>query len=264
MNPLYLDVRTQEEYDEGHIPNAILLPESEISEKAETMLTDINKVIFVYCQKGVSSERAAKMLNKDIRDLKIITCHLGNGASVCAIKEGKCVDTSMGFTPLEGLVMGTRCGDIDPSIVEFIRKKESLPEGKVNEILNKASGILGISCLSSDFRDVIEAAEDGNEKALLALKVFYQKVKAYIGSYTAKMNGVDCIVFTAGVGGNAVEMREDLCNGLDNLGIKLDKEKNNVRGKETIISHDDSSVKIMLIPTNEEVMIARDTFEFCK
>ncbi len=206
------------------------------------------------------AERASDILNVNLDDLKIITCHLGNGASVSAIKRGKCIDTSMGFTPLEGLVMGTRSGDIDPAIVTFIREKEHLDQGVANDILNKKSGVLGISGVSSDFRDLEKAAEDGNERALLALKVFAHKVRFYIGAYIAEMNGVDAIVFTAGVGENDIGMRDIICNDLGNLGIKLDLVKNRVRGKETIISRDDSKVKILLVPTNEELMIARDTY----
>ena len=206
------------------------------------------------------AERAAHMLNTSLDDLKLITCHLGNGASVSAIKRGKCIDTSMGFTPLEGLVMGTRSGDIDPAIVTFIREKENLPQGVANEILNKKSGVLGISGVSSDFRDIEEAVAEGNERAALALKVFAHKVRFYIGAYIAEMNGVDAIIFTAGVGENDVTMREIICHNLGNLGIKLDPVKNKVRGKETIISTDDSRVKLLLIPTNEELMIARDTY----
>ena len=207
------------------------------------------------------AEKASQMLNINLDDLKIITCHLGNGASVSAIKRGKCIDTSMGFTPLEGLVMGTRSGDIDPAIVTYIREKENLPQGKVNEILNKRSGMLGISGVSSDFRDIEAAVAEGNERAALALKVFAHKVKFYIGAYIAEMNGVDAIVFTAGVGENDVTMRELICNEMENLGIKLDLVKNKVRGKETIISMEDSKVKILLIPTNEELMIARDALK---
>lgn len=205
------------------------------------------------------AERASKMLNVNIDDLKLITCHLGNGASISAIKRGKVIDTSMGFTPLEGLVMGTRSGDIDPAIVTFIREKENLAPGEFNEILNKKSGVLGISGVSSDFRDLMAAAEEGNERAMLALKVFAKRVRFYIGAYIAEMNGVDAIVFTAGVGENSMPIRDIICNDMGNLGIKLDVVKNKIRGKETIISRDDSPVKILLIPTNEELMIARDT-----
>ena len=200
-------------------------------------------------------------MNVNLDDLKIITCHLGNGASVSAIKRGVCIDTSMGFTPLEGLVMGTRSGDIDPAIVNFIADKEGLSQEEINEIMNKKSGVLGISGVSSDFRDIEAAAEEGNERALLALKVFAHKVRFYIGAYIAEMNGVDAIVFTAGVGENDIAMRDIICNDLGNLNIKLDLVKNKVRGKELIISRDDSRVKIILIPTNEELMIARDTYK---
>ncbi len=210
------------------------------------------------------AERASDILNVNIKDLKIITCHLGNGASVSAIKRGVCMDTSMGFTPLEGLVMGTRSGDIDPAIVTYIREKENLAQGEANEILNKKSGVLGISGVSSDFRDLEAAAAEGNERALLAIKVFAHKVRSYIGAYIAEMNGVDAIVFTAGVGENDISMRDIICNDMGNLGIKLDLVKNKVRGKEMIISRDDSRVKIILIPTNEELMIARDTYNLCK
>lgn len=210
------------------------------------------------------AERASDILNVNINDLKIITCHLGNGASVSAIKRGVCMDTSMGFTPLEGLVMGTRSGDIDPAIVTYIREKEGLAQGEANEILNKKSGVLGISGVSSDFRDLEAAAAEGNERALLAIKVFAHKVRSYIGAYIAEMNGVDAIVFTAGVGENDISMRDIICNDMGNLGIKLDLVKNKVRGKEMIISRDDSKVKIILIPTNEELMIARDTYKLCK
>ena len=210
------------------------------------------------------AQRAAELLNNNLDEMKIITCHLGNGASVSAIKYGKCIDTSMVVTPLEGLVMGTRCGDIDPAIVTYIRQKENLEQGQANEILNKKSGVLGISGISSDFRDIEAAAEEGNERAILALKVFAHKVRFYIGAYIAEMNGVDAIVFTAGVGENDIGMRDIICNNLGNLGIKLDVVKNKVRGQEMIISRDDSPVKIVLIPTNEELMIARDTLQIVK
>lgn len=210
------------------------------------------------------SQRAAQMLNVSLNDLKLITCHLGNGASVTAIKHGKVVDTSMGFTPLEGLVMGTRCGDIDPAIVSYIKEKEGLDDEGVNNVLNKKSGVLGVSGVSSDFRDIEAAVEEGNERADLALRLFAQRVRFYIGAYIAEMNGVDAIVFTAGVGENDVSMREIICSDLGNLGIKLDSIKNKVRGKDTDISDDDSKVKLLLIPTNEELMIARDTLNLVK
>ena len=210
------------------------------------------------------AERTADILGVNLDDLKIITCHLGNGASVSAIKRGKCIDTSMGFTPLEGLVMGTRSGDIDPAIVSYIRQKENLAHGEATEILNKKSGVLGISGVSSDFRDLEEAVAAGNERAALALKVFAHKVKFYIGAYIAEMNGVDAIVFTAGVGENDINMRDVICSELGNLGIKIDLVKNKVKGKETIISREDSKVKILLVPTNEELMIARDTYDIVR
>ncbi|NLY81592.1 MAG: acetate kinase [Clostridiales bacterium] len=210
------------------------------------------------------AERASKMLNVDLDDLKLITCHLGNGASVTAIKRGKSIDTSMGFTPLEGLVMGTRSGDIDPAIVTYIREKKNLPEGETNKILNNESGVLGISGISSDFRDLEAAVAEGNERAQLALKVFAHRVRFYIGAYIAEMNGVDAIIFTAGVGENDLGIRDLVCNDLGNLGIKLDVFKNKIKGKESIISREDSRVKILLIPTNEELMIAKDTYEIVK
>lgn len=207
------------------------------------------------------SERAAEILEKKYDELKIITCHLGNGASIAAIKGGKSIDTSMGFTPLEGLVMGTRSGDLDPAIVSFLEEKEGLPQGGGINILNKKSGVLGISGVSSDFRDLMEAAEGGNKRAKLALDVFVHRVKHYIGAYVAELNGVDAIVFTAGLGENSKEIRELICADLDYLGIQIDAAKNAVRGKETVISPDGAAVNVLLIPTNEELTIARDTFE---
>ena len=205
--------------------------------------------------------KAAEMLNKPIEELKIVTCHLGNGASVTAVKNGKSVDTSMGFTPLEGLAMGTRCGDIDPAIISFLMGKEKITIDEVNNIMNKKSGVLGISGVSSDFRDIEEAADAGNERAQLALDVFYHKVRKYIGAYAAVMGGLDAVVFTAGLGENSFVARKEICSGLEFLGIKIDDEKNNIRGEETIITTDDSKTKVLLIPTNEELMIARETKE---
>lgn len=205
------------------------------------------------------SERAAAMLGKPLEDLRIITCHLGNGASVTAVQNGKSVETSMGFTPLEGLVMGTRSGDMDPAIVKFLADKENLSIAEVDKILNKKSGVLGISGVSSDFRDIEEAAEAGNDRAKLALEVYIHRVKKYIGAYAAVMNGVDAVVFTAGLGENSGIMRSAICKDMSFLGIELDEEKNQVRGKETDISKAGSKVKVLLIPTNEELMIARDT-----
>ncbi|MBQ5421573.1 MAG: acetate kinase [Clostridium sp.] len=210
------------------------------------------------------SKRAAEMLGKKVEDLKIIVCHLGNGASICAVDHGKSVDTSMGLTPLEGLVMGTRSGDIDPAIIDFVGKKEGLDLDGMNNILNKKSGMLGISGVSSDGRDLGAAAAAGNERAKLALDVFDYDVIKYIGSYAAVMNGVDAICFTAGIGENNIEMRANVCSHLGYLGAKLDPEKNNVRGEERIISTDDSKVKILLVPTNEELAIARETLALAK
>ncbi|MBZ4663801.1 MAG: acetate kinase [Caloramator sp.] len=210
------------------------------------------------------SKVAAEQVGKDIKDLKIITCHLGNGASVAAIDGGKSVDTSMGFTPLEGLAMGTRCGDIDPAIVTFLQKEENLSYEEVNNIMNKKSGVLGISGVSSDFRDIENAAFDGNERAQLALDVFHYKVKKYIGAYTAAMGGLDVLVFTAGLGENSPETRFEVCKNMEYLGIKVDAEKNKVRGRIQEISTEDSKVKVFVIPTNEELMIARDTVEIVR
>lgn len=205
------------------------------------------------------SGRAADMMGKDIKDLKLITCHLGNGASICAVEGGKSVATSMGFTPLEGLIMGTRCGDIDPAIVTYIMGKEGLTADQMNDVLNKKSGVLGISGISSDFRDIEEAAAGGNERATLALQTFDQRVKEYIAAYAADMDGVDGIVFTAGLGENSAVNRSLICKGLDFMGIELDEEKNKTRGKEAFVNAENSKVKIMVIPTNEELVIARDT-----
>ena len=207
------------------------------------------------------AERAAAMLGKPIEELKIITCHLGNGASITAVKNGISVDTSMGFTPLEGLAMGTRSGNIDAAIIKFLMEKENISIAKADEILNKKSGVLGISGVSSDFRDIEEAAQKGNERAQLALDVYVHYVKKYIGAYAAVMNGVDAIVFTAGLGENSASMRSSICKDMSYLGVELDEAKNNVRGKETDVSKDGSKVKVLLIPTNEELMIARDTAE---
>ena len=202
-------------------------------------------------------------MGQDMSNLRIITCHLGNGASIAAVKNGKSIDTSMGFTPLEGLVMGTRCGDIDPAITPFLMKKLNFTPEQVDTYLNKKSGVLGISGVSSDFRDLEEAASKGNERAQLAIDVFAYTVRKYIGSYAAAMGGVDAIVFTAGLGENSVSMRDYICNGLEFLGTRIDPVRNNVRGQEQEISADGSKVKIYLIPTNEELVIARDTKTIC-
>ena len=206
------------------------------------------------------SHRVAELEGKDIKDLKIITCHIGNGASVAAIKDGKVVDTSMGLTPLAGVMMGSRSGDIDPSAVTYIMEKLNLKPQEMADYLNKKSGVLGISGVSSDMRDVEQAAKDGNKMAQLALTMYNYRIKKYIGSYAAVLNGVDVIVCTAGVGENQASMREGATDGLDYLGVKLDKELNaKVRGTETKISAPDSKVDVWVVPTDEEIVIARDT-----
>ncbi len=212
------------------------------------------------------SQRAAKMLGKDIKDLKIITCHLGNGSSIAAVDGGKSVDTSMGFTPLPGVCMGTRCGDIDPAIVTFLMEKEGLDIAGINALMNKESGVYGVSGVSSDFRDLQAASEEGNKRAQIAWDKFIYDVKKYVGSYAAVMGGVDAVVFTAGIGENTIGIRQGVCEGLDFIGVKIDadKNKNMPRGEETVISADDSKAKILVIPTNEELMIALDTQELVK
>ena len=207
------------------------------------------------------SKRCAEILGKDPADLKIVSCHLGNGSSLAAVDGGKSVDTSMGLTPLAGLPMGTRSGDIDVGVIEFIANKHDMTVGEAVSMLNKKSGVLGISGVSSDFRDIEDAAAKGNERAQLALKVFEYDVRKLIGSYAAAMGGVDAIIFTAGVGENGPELREAITSGLEFMGVKLDAEKNKVRGEERIISTEDSRVKVLVIPTNEELMIAMDTME---
>lgn len=207
------------------------------------------------------SQRTAELLGKNPEDINIITCHLGNGASVTAIEKGKSVDTSMGLTPLQGLIMGTRCGDIDPAIVTFLMEKENLSISQINDVMNKKSGVLGISGVSSDFRDIEQAAADNNERAKVALETYYKTVKKYIGSYMAEMGSLDAIIFTAGLGENSSEARAEICRDMQALGIEVDSERNNVRGKEQIISSDASKIKVLVIPTNEELMIARETLE---
>ena len=206
------------------------------------------------------SKRASEILGKSYEDMKTIVCHLGNGASISAVLNGECVDTSMGLTPLEGLVMGTRSGDIDPAILEFIAKKEGLNITELMNMLNKKSGVYGLSNnLSSDFRDLETAADEGNKQAQVALDVFCYRVAKYVGSYVAAMNGVDTIVFTAGIGENAGLVRTKVCEYLGYLGIALDQEANGKRGEEIAISTPDSKVTVMVIPTNEELAIARET-----
>jgi len=207
------------------------------------------------------SARCADMLGKPAKDLRIITCHLGNGSSLAAVKGGKCVDTTMGLGPLAGFPMGTRSGDIDPTIMEYLMDRYGYDIKEMLNILNKKSGVLGISGVSSDFRDIGAAAEQGNHRAQLALDVFYYSVKKYIGAYAAAMGGVDAIVFTAGVGENDAAARMAIASGLEFMGVKMDEDANNVRGKEAVISAPDSKVQVLLIPTNEELMIAMDTAE---
>jgi acetate kinase len=205
------------------------------------------------------SQRAADMLGKPIEDLKLISCHLGNGSSVTAIKGGKSVDTSMGFTPLAGVPMGTRSGDLDAGILEYLMKKYDMDIGAMLTVLNKKSGVQGVSGVSSDFRDLGDAAEKGNTRAALAVDMFNYGVKKYIGAYAAAMGGVDAIIFTAGVGENSADQRMAIASGLEFMGVKMDEDANKVRGEERVISAADSKVKVLLIPTNEELMIARDT-----
>lgn len=210
------------------------------------------------------SQRAAALLNRPLEDLKLISCHLGNGSSITAIEGGKSVETSMGFTPLEGLMMGTRCGDLDPAIVSYIQQKEDLTSKRVNDFLNKKCGVLGVSGVSSDFRDIENAADEGNYRAQLALDVFAHDVKKYIGSYAAVLNGADAIIFTAGLGENSASMRESIVSELSYLGVEIDPEKNATRGKEINISTENARCRILVIPTNEELMIAMDTYEIVK
>ena len=210
------------------------------------------------------SGRCAELMGKPIEELKIISCHMGNGSSICAIDGGKSVDTSMGFTPLVGLPMGTRCGDLDPGVMQFIMNKYGMNIDEMLNILNKKSGVEGLSGVSSDFRDLEKAAEEGNARAQLAEEKFAYEVKKYVGAYAAAMGGVDAIIFTAGVGENDKGIRAMVCDGLEYMGVKLDPAANDVRGKETVISAADSKVKVLLIPTNEELMIATDTAAIVK
>lgn len=210
------------------------------------------------------AQQAAEMMGEHMSDLRFITCHLGNGASIAAIKYGKSVDTSMGYTPLEGLVMGTRSGEIDPAIIPFLMEKENMNAQQIDDYLNRRSGILGISGLSSDFRDLESAANRGDERSQLAIDIFAYKVKKYIGGYVAAMGGVDAIIFTAGLGENSPFMRDKICNGLEYLGTRVDPELNKLRGKQMEISIKRARVKIFVIPTNEELVIARDTLNICR
>ena len=209
------------------------------------------------------AKRACEILNVDIEKQKIVTCHLGNGASMCAIDGGKSVDTSMGFTPIEGLIMGTRTGDLDIGVVSYIMDKEELPLSSLNTVFNKQSGMLGVTGISSDMREIEEAAwEKNNERAQLGLDMYFYRVKKYIGAYTAALGGLDILIFAGGIGENGPETREEICKNLEYMGVKIDTAKNDkLRSKEAVISTDDSKVKVMVVPTNEELVIASDTFE---
>ncbi|MBW7473397.1 acetate kinase [Paenibacillus oenotherae] len=207
------------------------------------------------------SRKAAKVLNKPLESLKMVSCHIGNGASCTAILNGKSYDTSMGLTPLEGLMMGTRSGDLDPAIVPFTMNKEELTLNEVNSMLNKHSGMLAISGISSDMREITEAMQEGDKQAKLAFDMYTYRLRKYIGAYAAAMNGIDVLVFTAGVGENSVVLRKTVCDGLTFLGIELDEERNGERSKEArVISSAESRVTVMVVPTNEELLIARDTY----
>ncbi|PWM39688.1 MAG: acetate kinase [Clostridiales bacterium] len=210
---------------------------------------------------GYVAAECAKLLGKNPEELNIITCHLGNGSSITAVKGGRCLDTSMGFTPLAGVMMGTRCGDIDPAVAMYLMKKENLSLDEMSDIMNKKSGVFGVSGVSSDFRDLEAAADQGNERCRLALQMFAYQVVKYVGAYTAAMGGVDAIVFTAGIGENNPLIRRDVASALSFMGVRLDEEKNKVRGQTQVISTPDSSVTLCVIPTNEELAIARQTLE---
>ncbi len=205
------------------------------------------------------AHRAAQLVGRPIEELKIITCHLGNGCSISAVKGGRSIDTSMGFTPLEGLIMGTRSGDLDPAIPLYLIRNLNYTAEEVDDILNKESGLLGISEFSNDMRDIMKSAEEGNQNAKLAMEMFCYRIKKYIGAYTAIMNGLDILVFTAGIGENEPEIRLMICDNMDYLGIKIDPQKNNFKAQEREISTSDSRVKVWVIPTNEELVIARET-----
>ncbi|MDD2393267.1 MAG: acetate/propionate family kinase, partial [Eubacteriales bacterium] len=209
------------------------------------------------------AKRAAELLGKPFVSLKLVTCHLGNGSSIAAVKHGECIDTSMGLTPLAGVCMGTRCGDIDPAIVTFLMQKEGLDAKGIDNLMNKKSGVAGISGVSSDFRDLEDASEKGNERAELALQMFEYQCKKFIGAYAAAMGGLDAVVFTAGIGENVHRVRANIIAGLEFLGMKLDTEKNKARGVEAVISTDDSNTTILMIPTNEELAIAMATEAIC-
>ncbi|MDO5717514.1 MAG: acetate kinase [Tissierellia bacterium] len=210
------------------------------------------------------SYRLPEVMGVGREEINFVSCHLGNGSSLAAIRKGKCYDTSMGLTPLEGLEMGTRSGNIDPTVVTFIMEEENLTPQQMNTILNKESGALGVSGLSSDFRDLEDAADEGNERAKLALDMFVIRVKRFLGAYIAELDGCDAIAFTGGIGENSKTIRDMVCKDLEHIGIKIDPERNDIRGKEQLISTDDSKIKVYVVPTNEELMIARDTMNLIK
>lgn len=205
------------------------------------------------------TQKTAELLGKDQKDVNMISCHLGNGSSICAVKEGKSYDTSMGLTPLEGLVMGTRSGDLDPAVVTFLMDEYGYDTKEIDNVLNKESGVLGVSGVSSDFRDLEDSANEGNKRADIALKMFANRAKRYIAGYMAEVGNVEAIVFTGGIGENSITMRQDIMKGFEQFGIKLDDKKNDVRGGAHLVSTDDSKVKVFVVATNEELMIARDT-----
>ena len=210
------------------------------------------------------SKIAAEMMGKNIEDTKIVTCHLGQGASICAVKAGKSVDTSMGLTPLGGIAMVTRSGDLDPSVVTYIMDKENLTPNEMNSILNKKSGLYGITSLTPDFREIEIASNEGNEKAEVAIEVFVRTIAEFVAKYAVVLNGIDAIVFTGGIGENQINIRRKICEKLEFMGIKINLEKNNIKGEEIEISESDSKIKVYIIPTNEELVIARDTMNLVK
>lgn len=211
------------------------------------------------------AQKAAEMLNKDLKSLKVITCHLGNGCSITAVKNGKSIDTSLGYGTVSGVIMGTRCGDVDPAIIPFIIEKENLCYKEINNILYKESGLIGLSeGISSDMRDLEDEVKKGNKKVIRTLNVLYYGLKKYIGAYTAAMNGLDVLVFTAGIGENSPLLRKKVCKNLDCFGIKIDNERNDdIKGKKGLISSNESKVSVLVVPTEEELMIAKDTAEIC-
>jgi acetate kinase len=209
------------------------------------------------------SQRASELLRKDLSKLKIITCHLGNGCSIAAVDGGISIDTTMGFTPLEGLLMGTRCGDMDPSVILHIMTKEGLTASESNTLLNKHSGLLGISGVSSDMREIVNEMKNSHKQATLAFDIFCYRIRKYIGAYSAAMGGLDCVVFTGGIGENSSDVRSASCSQLEFLGIAIDDQKNTSNEKEKDISKDGTATKVLVIPTNEELMIALDTYEIC-